>query len=74
MGRGERVVAYARAPVRGLALAGLALLGPPLLIAIFVGSHAGLPSPAFFVEQSRRLPVLARRLAARRPGLDLPSP
>ncbi|MEV5502791.1 sensor domain-containing protein [Nonomuraea fuscirosea] len=74
MGRDERVVAYARAPVRGLALAGLALLGPPLLILIFVGAHAGLPSPAFFVERGRRLPALARRLAARWGGADLPSP
>ncbi|WP_202637736.1 sensor histidine kinase [Bailinhaonella thermotolerans] len=74
MGRGERVVAYALAPLRGLALAAPALLGPPLLVVIFVGAHAGLPSPAFFVEHGRRLPELARRLAARWGGVAVASP
>ncbi|RBQ20681.1 sensor histidine kinase [Spongiactinospora rosea] len=62
------------APLRALALAGLALLGPPLLVVIFVGAHAGLPSPAFFVEHGRRLPALARRLAARWGGVEIASP
>ncbi|WP_220448321.1 sensor histidine kinase [Nonomuraea diastatica] len=57
-----------------MALAGLALLGLPLLVVIFVGAHAGLPSPVFFVEQGRRLPALARRLAARWGGVEIASP
>ncbi|MBE1589315.1 sensor domain-containing protein [Nonomuraea angiospora] len=65
---------YAIAPVRCLALAGLAALGWPLLAAVFVGSHLGLPSPAFFVEQARRLPALARRLAGRWGGLEISPP
>ncbi|MFB4273657.1 sensor domain-containing protein [Nonomuraea sp. MTCD27] len=74
MGRSRGFVGYTSAPLRGLALAGLALLGPPLLIVIFVGAHAGLPSPAFFVEHGRRLPALARRLAARWGGVEIASP
>ncbi|NUT44432.1 MAG: sensor histidine kinase [Thermoactinospora sp.] len=65
---------YAWAPLRGLALAALALLGWPLLLVIFVGAHMGLPSPAFFVERSRWLPGLARRLAGRWGGVGIPAP
>ncbi|MGR6919430.1 sensor domain-containing protein [[Actinomadura] parvosata] len=74
MARGSRFADHVRAPLRGLALAGVALLGPPLLVVMFVGAHAGLPSPAFFVEQGRRLPALARRLAARWGGVEIASP
>ncbi|SPL88730.1 putative two-component system sensor kinase [[Actinomadura] parvosata subsp. kistnae] len=72
--RGGTFAGYASAPLRCLALAGLALLGPPLLVVTFVGAHAGLPSPAFFVEQGRRLPALARRLAARWGGVEIAAP
>ncbi|MET7334503.1 sensor domain-containing protein [Nonomuraea sp. NPDC005650] len=65
---------YVIAPVRCLALAALALSGWPLLAVVFLGSHLGLPSPAFFVEQTRRAPVLARRLAGRWGGLEISPP
>ncbi|NUS09266.1 MAG: sensor histidine kinase [Nonomuraea sp.] len=69
-----RLGTYACAPLRCLVLAGLALLGPPLLVLIFVGVHAGLPSPAFFVERGRWLPALARRLAGQWGGVSIPAP
>ncbi|MFI6814532.1 sensor histidine kinase [Nonomuraea sp. NPDC050328] len=71
---GARVRAHVIAPVRGLALAGLAAVGWPVLAVLFVAVHAGLPSPAFFVVQARRLPALARRLAGRWGGVTIPAP
>ncbi|MFD9950150.1 sensor domain-containing protein [Nonomuraea sp. NPDC059023] len=65
---------FAAAPVRGLALALPAMLGPPLLVVLFVTGHMGLPSPAFFLEHARRLPALARWLAGRWGGVEIPSP
>ncbi|MFI6538654.1 sensor histidine kinase [Nonomuraea sp. NPDC050547] len=52
----------------------LAMLGPPLLVVLFVTAHMGLPSPAFFFEHARRLPALARRLSGRWGGVEIPSP
>ncbi|MFI6908745.1 sensor histidine kinase [Nonomuraea sp. NPDC050394] len=74
VGTGSRVLAFAAAPVRGLALAVPAMLGPPLLVVLFVTGHMGLPSPAFFVEHARRLPALARWLAGRWGGVEIPAP
>ncbi|MEV8438585.1 sensor histidine kinase [Actinosynnema sp. NPDC051121] len=62
---------YARAPLRGFALAALAVLGPPTLLVAFAGTLSGLLSAAVL---ARRPVELTRSLAGRWCGVDIPSP
>ncbi|MEU4768543.1 sensor histidine kinase [Actinosynnema sp. NPDC023794] len=62
------------APLYGLALGLLSLVGLVQLVVVFVVGHAGVPPPTEPIRWARWLPELCRRLVGRWSGTPVPTP
>ncbi|MFE9747957.1 histidine kinase [Saccharothrix saharensis] len=62
------------APLYGLALGVLSLVGLVQLVVVFVVGHAGMPPPTVPIRWARWLPNLCRRLVGRWSGTPVPVP